>query len=138
MKLAEEDPEELIYACEDDYLHLPGAIERIEAYTGDFWYVPYSCPTWYNMSTASLLWIGEDLHRIAPGACFTICAKGKHWLSRYHEIKQSALFSSDVWTRGLPAVSPVSTLVCHVQNDCHTQPNRWKKIFEDCLFALKE
>ena len=77
MSLAKENPEELIYACEDDYLHLPGALEQIRKHTGEFWYVPYSCPQWYNLSIASLFWIDEDLYRISTWSYFYYLCKRK-------------------------------------------------------------
>lgn len=135
---AEKYPEEIIYVCEDDYLHLPKALPAMRnIFSGNYegFYVPYDYPDRYfdNLPTnISATPFGSV--RTIRSSTLTLAAKGKTWSRFKYEILRSSVFSEDSWTWKafslVPALSPAIGHATHLQNNCITPYVDWLQIWD--------
>ena len=139
ISLCEDDPTELIYICEDDYLHVPGAIKIMKnlyknGYDG--FYVPYDYPDRYTMDrdrNCEVL-IGPDCHlKTVASATLTMAGLGKAFLPFKYSILQAGLFSDDSWTwkafRQSVALCPLPSTSTHLQNGSISPIIDWNEIW---------
>lgn len=141
VNLAQENPDEVIYVCEDDYLHLPHAIAALKAvfdngYNG--FYIPYDYPDRYTLDTTRVceVHIGPYGHlRSIPSATLTMAAKGKTWLQYRFELLRGGVFADDSWTwkafKQVGAVCPIPGHTTHLQEGCITPFINWSQIYDD-------
>ena len=141
IKLSEWHPDELIYVCEDDYLHVPIAITAMKdtfalGYKG--FYAPYDYPDRYTIDTSRScdLHLGTYGHlRTIPSATLTVAALGETWAKYKFEILRAGVFADDSWTwkafKQSGAVCPVPGHATHLQDNCITPYVDWNTIYED-------
>ena len=137
--VAEENPNEIIYVCEDDYLHLPHAIPAMkEIFTGNFqgFYVPYDYPDRYTLDTSRTtelhIWKYGHLRSI-PSATLTVAAFGHTWLRYKYELLRAGAFADDTWTwkafKQTIALCPIPGHATHLQEGCITPFVDWETIY---------
>lgn len=138
--IAELHPNDLIYVCEDDYLHTPVAIQAMKTvfragYYG--FYTPYDYPDRYTLdrSRNTELIAGPAGHlRSIPSATLTIAALGSTWLAYKYELLRAGVFADDSWTwkafaqKG--AYCPVPGHATHLQEHCITPYVDWSTIYD--------
>jgi hypothetical protein len=140
VETAEKYPDEVIYVCEDDYLHVDHAITAMkeifkQGYQG--FYAPYDYPDRYTIDRKKEC----DLHagpyghlRSIPSATLTIAALGKTWLHYKYELLRSGVFADDTWTwkafAQVGSLCPVPGHATHLQNNCITPFINWKTIYD--------
>ena len=138
--ISEANPNELIYVCEDDYLHVDHAILCMkeifkQGYEG--FYAPYDYPDRYTIDRHK----NTELHagpfghlRSIPSSTLTIATKGKIWLQYKYELLRSGAFADDTWTwkafAQVGALCPVPGHATHLQDNCITPYINWKTIYE--------
>lgn len=138
IEIAQQYPEELIYVCEDDYLHTTDAIRIMKnvykaGYTG--FYLPYDYPDRYvDRDKYSEIIIGPDCHlRTVSSATLTMAGLGKTFLPFKFSILQAGLFSDDSWTwkafKQSVAVCPIPGTATHLQDRCITPLIDWDKVW---------
>jgi len=138
--VSEKNPDELIYVCEDDYLHVEYAISAMkEVFRQGFqgFYAPYDYPDRYTLDKTKQceLHAGPYGHlRSIPSATLTIAALGKTWLQYKYELLRSGVFADDTWTwkafAQVGALCPTPGHATHLQNGCITPYINWKNIYE--------
>ena len=141
VELATHNPDEIIYICEDDYLHIPQAIESIKAvfesgYQG--FYAPYDYPDMYTIDNSRQcdLHLGPRGHlRTIPSATLTIAALGRTWLQYKFELLRAGVFADDSWTwkafKQVGALCPVPGHATHLQDNCITPLINWEIVYND-------
>lgn len=138
IQIAEANPNNLIYLCEDDYLHLPNAITIMKrvyeaGYSG--FYLPYDYPDRYtDRDKYAEIIIGPDCHlRTVASATLTLAGLGKTFLPFKYSILQAGLFSDDSWTwkafKQSVAVCPIPGTATHLQDHCITPVVDWNKVW---------
>lgn len=140
VEIAEANLNEVIYICEDDYLHNSHAIKAMKAifssnYKG--FYTPYDYPDRYTLDTSKTAEIhaGPYGHlRTIPSATLTIAAYGSTWLKYKYELLRAGVFADDSWTWKAFAQSgglaPVPGHATHLQDYCITPYVNWLEIYE--------
>ena len=138
--VAERNPEEIIYVCEDDYLHVEYAILAMkEVFKQGFqgFYAPYDYPDQYTIDKTKQceLHAGPYGHlRSIPSATLTIAALGKTWLHYKYELLRAGAFADDTWTwkafAQVGALCPTPGHATHLQDGCITPYINWKSIYE--------
>jgi len=138
--VAERNPEEIIYVCEDDYLHVDYAILAMkEVFKQGFqgFYAPYDYPDRYTIDKTKQceLHAGPYGHlRSIPSATLTIAALGKTWLHYKYELLRAGAFADDTWTwkafAQVGALCPTPGHATHLQDGCITPYINWKSIYE--------
>lgn len=138
--LAQNNPQELIYICEDDYLHNNIAITAMKSlyehgYNG--FYVPYDYPDRYTLDRDSLcnMYMGPYGHlRTVPSATLTIAARGSLWSNFKYELLRAGVFADDSWTwkafKQVEALCPVPGHATHLQDACITPYVDWLSMYE--------
>jgi len=139
IQTAESNPEELIYICEDDYLHTPIAISAMKnLYNSSFdgFYVPYDYPDRYTIDREinTKIYLTNYGHiRTVPSATLTIAALGKTWLKYKYEILRAGVFADDSWTwkafAQIPAFCPIPGHATHLQEGCITPGVDWETVY---------
>ena len=139
--VSEQNPNEVIYICEDDYLHVEHATTAMkeifkQGYQG--FYAPYDYPDRYTIDRHKNceLHAGPFGHlRTIPSATLTIAALGKTWLHYKFELLRSGVFADDSWTwkafSQVGALCPVPGHATHLQDHCITPFVNWKTIYEN-------
>lgn len=139
VKTAENNPNELIYLCEDDYLHTDIAITAMKevfdsAYRG--FYVPYDYPDRYQEHhiKSNIITSRYGPMRSVPSATLTVAAKGETWLAYKYELLRSSVFSEDSWTwkafAQKTAFSPIPGHATHLQEHCITPYVDWDAVWK--------
>ena len=138
--VAEKNPDEIIYICEDDYLHLPIAIPAMKAlFNSDYsgFYATQDYPDRYTIDSSRLceLHIGPYGHlRSIPSATLTLAAKGSTWLQYKFELLRAGAFADDTWTWKAfiqtGCLCPVPGHSTHLQDGCITPIINWTEIYE--------
>lgn len=138
IQLAEAYPEDVIYICEDDYLHTQGAIRKLKnVYAAGYegFYLPYDYPDRYTdrYRNAEIM-IGPDCHlRTVQSATLTLAGKGRAFLPFKFSILQAGLFSDDSWTwkafKQSVAVCPIPGTSTHLQDRCVTPLIDWNEVW---------
>ena len=140
LEQAEKNREEIIYLCEDDYLHLESAIPTIKnvlRYNApSSFFVPYDYPDRYTEAEPTRLYVYKDCHlRTNTSSTLTVAAKGKVWHSIAYELRQASLFSSDSWTNKaynhFKCLSPIPGQATHLQEGCLTPNINWKSVYNN-------
>ena len=138
--VAETNPDEVIYICEDDYLHLPHAIPAMKAlfktdYNG--FYAPQDYPDRYTIDTSRIceLHLGPYGHlRSIPSATLTIAAKGATWLHYKFELLRAGAFADDTWTwkafKQIGCLCPIPGHSTHLQDRCITPVVNWADFYD--------
>lgn len=140
VKTAENNLDEVIYVCEDDYLHMPRAIPFIKTMLVEGKYagfvVPYDYPDRYRDKNKN----GEIHHtrlghlRTVPSATLTVAARGSTWVKHKYDLLRSGVFADDSWTWKAFAitggVSPIPGLATHLQDGCVTPSIDWVGFYE--------
>jgi len=139
VKIAEDNPDELIYVCEDDYLHVKTAIlamKNIYANGYNGFYVPYDYPDRYNIDrdrNCSLVCGPYGHLRTVPSATLTIAAKGSLWSHFRYDLLRSGAFADDSWTwkafNQVDALCPIPGHATHLQDNCITPYIDWLTIY---------
>lgn len=139
ISIAEQHPREVLYICEDDYLHTEIAITAMKSvfnagYTG--FYVPYDYPDRYTIDKSKTceLVAGPYGHlRSVPSATLTIAALGTTWLQFKYEVLRAGVFADDSWTwkafAQQGALCPVPGQATHLQDGCITPYIDWLSIY---------
>jgi hypothetical protein len=139
VQLAEQNPTEIIYICEDDYLHLPHAIAAMkvlyaQGYEG--FYAPYDYPDRYTIDRDKTCTImpGPYGHlRTIPSATLTVAATGKVWTHFKYDVLRAGVFADDSWTwkafQQANAVCPVPGHSTHLQDNCITPYIDWLSVY---------
>lgn len=143
--VAQENPDELIYICEDDYLHIPSAIPAMKSlfieskYSG--FYAPYDYPDRYTIDSnkeATILLHKYGHLRTIPSATLTIAALGKTWLQFKYELLRAGVFADDSWTwkafKQVGALCPLPGHATHLQEGCITPMINWESIYDNIRY----
>jgi len=141
IEISELNPAEVIYLCEDDYLHVDHALHGMkhvfeQGYTG--FYAPYDYPDRYTLDRSKEC----DLHagpyghlRSIPSATLTIAALGSTWARFKFEVLRAGVFADDSWTwkafSQVGALCPIPGHATHLQNNCITPYIDWKVVYEN-------
>lgn len=143
LQTANDYPDDLIYVCEDDYLHTNIAINTIKAlYTSGYsgFYVPYDYPDRYTIDTSKLceLYAGPFGHlRSVPSSTLTLAAKGVTWTQFAIEVLRSGAFADDTWTwkafQQSKCLCPVPGHATHLQDGCITPFIDWTIIYDNII-----
>lgn len=128
MEQVEQNPTDVYYLCNDDYLHIDGSIANIkslfnEGFTSFF--VPHDYPDKYedNTRNADIYLTKFGYIRTISSATPTLVAKGELWLRFKYPILRASVFADDVcWTssafRVVKAFSPMPGWSTHLQSHC--------------------
>jgi len=131
---------ELIYVCEDDYLHIPNAINCMKAvfqnnYGG--FYAPYDYPDRYYFDSdrnCELVLTTFGHLRTIPSATLTIAALGATWFKYKFELLRAGAFADDTWTwkafKQVGALCPIPGHATHLQDGCVTPLVPWEKVYD--------
>jgi len=138
--LAEQNSNELIYVCEDDYLHAGHAIDSMKEMfktSYDGFYVPYDYPDRYTLDTdrTSEVHVFKYGHlRTIPSATLTIAALGKTWLRYKYELLRAGAFADDSWTwkafKQSTCLCPIPGHATHLQDGCITPFVDWEVVYD--------
>jgi glycosyltransferase involved in cell wall biosynthesis len=140
VKTAEENLDEVIYVCEDDYLHASNAIRFIKTmlvqgnYSG--FVAPYDYPDRYKdkIKIAELHHTYLGHIRTIPSATLTIAAKGSTWAEYKYDLLRAGVFADDSWTwkafAKSGAISPLPGLAAHLQEGCITPGIDWLFLYD--------
>ena len=141
VELAKLNPEELIYVCEDDYLHLPHALHAMKAvYEQGFegFYAPQDYPDRYTLDRKKECEVhaGPYGHlRTIPSATLTVADLGKIWNHFRFEILRAGAFADDTWTwkafSQVSALCPIPGHATHLQDGCVTPYIDWNTVYEN-------
>ena len=139
VQVSNDNPDEVIYVCEDDYLHVPHAMTAMKAifdsgYEG--FYAPYDYPDRYTIDTSRHcelhVWSYGHLRSI-PSATLTIAAKGSTWLKYPFELLRAGAFADDSWTwkafKQSGALCPIPGHATHLQDGCVTPFINWEAVY---------
>lgn len=140
VEISKDNPDELIYVCEDDYLHLPYAMTAMKALfeSGyDGFYAPYDYPDRYSVDPSRQcelhVWNYGHLRSI-PSATLTIAAKGSTWLKYTFELLRAGAFADDSWTwkafKQTGALCAIPGHATHLQEGCITPLVDWRVIYD--------
>ena len=137
--VCERNVDEIVYVCEDDYLHVEHAIPAMKelfktGYQG--FYAPYDYPDRYTIDVDRRC----DLHvwqyghlRSIPSATLTMAAKGSTWLKYSFELLRGGVFADDSWTwkafKQTGALCPIPGHATHLQEGCITPFVNWETIY---------
>ena len=132
-------PNEIIYFCNDDFLHLPHALHTMKSIYQDGWKsfaVPYDYPDRYTLDRARTteLFINRYCHwRTIPCCTGVTMAPGSMWLKHATIIKQNVTFNNDSWTweayaKDL-ALCPVPGVNTHLTEGCITPLINWEQVW---------
>jgi hypothetical protein len=134
------NPNEIIYVCEDDYLHTKHAITALKAvFNRGFkgFYAPYDYPDRYTLDNTKLCEVhaGPFGHlRTIPSATLTIAALGATWHRYKYDLLRAGAFADDSWTwkafAQSGALCPVPGHATHLQNNCITPYIDWEQVYE--------
>ena len=137
--VCENNLHELIYVCEDDYLHRDIAIPQMkEVYKTQYngFYAPYDYPDRYTIDTDrnAKVYLHKYGHlRTIPSATLTIAALGKTWLRYKYELLRAGAFADDSWTwkafKQAECLCPIPGHATHLQDGCITPLVNWKEIY---------
>jgi hypothetical protein len=132
-------PHDIHYLCNDDFLHLPHAINAMKSVYRDGWkgfVVAYDYPDRYTMDlnkNCELL-LNEYSHwRTIP--CCTGCtsALGYIWQQHMKIFKQNAIYNSDSFTWEMyaksKAICPVPGMATHLTENCMTPRIDWDVVY---------
>ena len=142
VEIAEKHGDDLIYICEDDYLHIPIALSAMKwlfletGYNG--FYVPYDYPDRYTLDrekTAEIV-LGKYGHlRTVPCSTYTMASIGNTFTYYKHDILQSGVFAQDNWTykafRQFNCYSPLPGHATHLQDNCITPSVNWLQVWDN-------
>lgn len=141
IETSEVNPSEIIYLCEDDYLHVDHALHCMkhvfeQGYKG--FYAPYDYPDRYTVdrSKECELHAGPYGHlRTIPSATLTIATLGSTWLNFKFEALRAGVFADDSWTwkafSQVGALCPIPGHATHLQDNCITPYVNWKTVYEN-------
>ena len=141
IETSELNPAELIYLCEDDYLHVEHALHGMkhvfeQGYTG--FYAPYDYPDRYTLDRSKKcdLHVGPYGHlRTIPSATLTVATLGSTWLNFKFEALRAGVFADDSWTwkafSQVGALCPIPGHATHLQDNCITPYVNWNTIYEN-------
>jgi glycosyltransferase involved in cell wall biosynthesis len=143
VETAENNPEEIIYVCEDDYLHIPNAISVLKSifdakFTGFF--VPYDYPDRYTTDKNKYC----ELHntpvghvRTVPSGTLTMAARGKTCATFKYDLLRAGVFADDSWTwkafAQATAISPIPGVATHLQEYCITPRVDWETVYNKVI-----
>jgi hypothetical protein len=140
ISIAKNNLSDIIYICEDDYLHVDYSIIAMKevfnlGYKG--FYTPYDYPDRYSLDKTRLceLHAGPYGHlRSVPSATLTIAARGETWLQYTYELLRAGVFADDSWTwkafAQVGALAPVPGHATHLQEGCITPYVPWPLIYD--------
>ena len=139
VEISAQNPEELIYICEDDYLHTQTAISAMKAvFNSGFngFYIPYDYPDRYTIDKDKncLIVLGPYGHlRTIPSATLTIAARGVVWSHFKYDLLRSGVFADDSWTwkafKQVDALCPIPGHATHLQDNCITPYIDWLQLY---------
>ena len=137
--VAEANPNEVIYVCEDDYLHTDKAITALKTiFANGFngFYLPYDYPDRYSIDKdkTCVIVCGPYGHlRTVPSATLTIAAKGQVWSHFKYDLLRAGVFADDSWTwkafKQIDAICPIPGHATHLQDNCITPYIDWLTIY---------
>jgi hypothetical protein len=132
--------EEIHYLCNDDFLHLPQALDAMRSVYRDGWQgfvVAYDYPDRYFLDRTRQceLLLNEYSHwRTIPSCTGCTSALGKTWQSHIKLFKQNAIYNSDSFTWEMYAKSgalcPVPGMATHLTNNCMTPRINWNAVYD--------
>ena len=132
--------EELIYLCEDDYLHIPNALDYIKEIYDAGWkgfVIPYDYPDRYTLDRErkTELMLGPRCHwRTVPSSTLTLCAPSNLFHAFRMDLERAAVFADDGWTwkvyQQVPAICPIPGISTHLTEGLMTPFVNWEKEWE--------
>lgn len=135
---AKKYPDELHYLVEDDYLHMPLAVDKLKANLTDcpYFAVPYDYPDRYARPEPSMIILGRDRHwRTISSSTMTVIALGKTWLMYIDKLVAAAPTSNDKVFEEIyknhACISPIPALASHMTAYHQSPLINWDGIYED-------
>lgn len=135
------DDKNILYFCNDDFLHTPHALHLMKSVYQDGWTsfaVPYDYPDRYHLdrSKQTELFINRFSHwRTVPSCTGVTMAPGKIWLQHKTIINQTSIFNSESWTweayAKTPAICPIPGVSTHLTINHMTPSVDWDNIWNN-------
>lgn len=140
IKVCQDNPRELVYVCEDDYLHTEKAISLIKYFfnnnTFNGFFVPYDYPDRYTIDQTrmcELFYTNIGHLRTIPSATLTMIARSETWLKYRYDILRAGVFADDSWTwkafAQSKAVCTIPGIATHLQDNCITPRVDWESVY---------
>lgn len=130
-------PEELHFILEDDYLHVPNALNVLRATLSgwDHFAVPYDYIDRYINTEAATILLGPDRHwRTVNSSTMTVVAKGKTWLEYINDLRAAAPTSNDQVFLDIykisSCISPLPGVSSHMTGKHDTPYIDWQGIWD--------
>lgn len=138
--LGPQNPKDLIYLCNDDFLHLPMALPYAKSVYEDGWtsfVTTYDYPDRYTLDKTRNcdLLINRYTHwRTIPCCTGVTIAPGEMWVKHKETIKRSVYFNSDAYTWEVygkeKAICPIPGLSTHLTQNCLTPLINWEAVWD--------
>lgn len=139
-KDAVNNPNEIIYFSNDDFLYLPNALNLMRTVYEDGWdsfATTYDYPDRYTLDKTRNceVFINRGSHwRTIPSCTGVTMAKGSMWLKHKTTITQHAAFNSDAYTWEVygkeKAICPIPGQSTHLTEGCMTPLINWEAVWE--------
>lgn len=131
--------EDLIYICEDDYLHKPGwreVLDKLYSTGYEGFYLPYDYPDRYTLDRSKaceLFNIKGTHYRTVPSSTLTMVAKAKVFKHYTIDLQRAGVFAEDSWTwkvfKQNMCLCPIPSTTTHLQNNCISPGVDWEQIW---------
>jgi glycosyltransferase involved in cell wall biosynthesis len=138
LQICEQNPEEIIYVCEDDYLHIPGALTAMKDTMSRFdgFYLPYDYPDRYTIDrtrNCELVYLPAGHYRTVPSSTLTMATFGKTFLRFKMELLRAGVFADDTWTwkafKLAGSLCPIPGHATHLQEGLTSPGRDWDAIW---------
>jgi len=133
--------EDIVYICEDDYLHTNNwrkVLDNLFNKNYEGFYLPYDYPDRYsidNTRQCDLHVIGNHHYRTVPSSTLTMVSKAKTFNRYKIDLLRAGVFAEDSWTwkvfKQNICLCPIPGTSTHLQNNCITPIIDWENVWNN-------